>query len=269
MTDPLARIPPVPREPGDHAAHAVHGHLRRLILDGALPPGAVLNQIDLAPRLGVSRTPVREAIRMLQEEGLVEAEPQKRARVAAFDPAHLETVYTQRILLESLGAQLTAPTMSDEDLAALESLRKAMTEDAERGDLEAWDDAHKRFHFALVAGAGPHLLQVIGSLMDRAEHYRTMYQESGPRAWANAGVEHKAIVEAFERRDAQAAGAELAAHLARTALSLVAQLSPHYDPRTVRNALACMSRGPLADVNGRDAVAGVRGRAGRASAARS
>ena len=106
-------------------------------------------------------------------------------------------MYTQRIL-QSLGAQRTAPTMSDEDLAALESLRKAMTEDAERGDLEAWDDAHKRFHFALVAGAGPHLLQVIGSLMDRAEHYRTMYQESGPRAWANAGVEHKAIVEAFE-----------------------------------------------------------------------
>src|SRR5882762_1619922 len=104
MVDPLKGVSPVPREPNDHAASAVHHHLRSLILNGTLTPGSTLNQVELAPRLGVSRTPLREAIRMLQEEGLVEAEPQKRARIVGFDPADLEAAYVQRILLESLGA---------------------------------------------------------------------------------------------------------------------------------------------------------------------
>src|SRR3954454_6585784 len=72
MQEPSAIEPgtilPVPRRPNDHAAVAVHEHLRALILNGTLPPGAVLNQVELAPQLGVSRTPIREAIRMLQEE---------------------------------------------------------------------------------------------------------------------------------------------------------------------------------------------------------
>src|SRR5271156_1826880 len=98
----LAEIEPLSRVSGDHAAGGVHAYLRRLILDATIPPGTVVTQVELAARLGVSRTPIREAIRMLQEEGLVVAEPQKRARVIGFDPAEVEAVYTQRVLVESL-----------------------------------------------------------------------------------------------------------------------------------------------------------------------
>lgn len=238
--DPLSRITPVRRAPGDHAANAVHAHLRRLILRGGLAPGAVLNQVELAPRLGVSRTPVREAIRMLQEEGLVEAEPQKRARVAGFDPAHLEAVYAQRILLECLGARLTADGISDAEVDGIEALRLEMVRHAGQNDMPAWEQAHRAFHLALVQRAGSHLLAAIRGQMERAERYRMMYQKTGPRAWSNAGVEHRAILAALRRGDADAAAAELATHLARTALSLVAQLSPDYDPRAVRTALGTM-----------------------------
>src|SRR5271156_6542114 len=132
--DALSAIPPLPRVTGDHAAGGVHTYLRRLILDATIPPGTTLTQFGLAARLGVSRPPVREAIRMLQEEGLVVAEPQKRARVIGFDPADVEAIYTQRVLLEGMAAKMTAATLSDAELAELEALLEAMI--SETRDLE-------------------------------------------------------------------------------------------------------------------------------------
>lgn len=253
MVDAVKGITPVPRADGDHAANAVHAHLRGLILEGSIPPGSQLNQVELAPLLGVSRTPLREAIRMLQEEGLVEAEPQKRARVASFDPTHLESVYAQRVLLEGLGALLTAPTVDDEQLATMDVYLDEMEETAAKEDLDAWTRVHRSFHLGLVAEAGPHLLRSIMGHMDRGEHYRLMYGAIGPRAWIRGGAEHRAIVAAYRRRDGHAAASELAAHLARTALSLVAQLSPSYDPKAIRAALAAIHAAP----DSSDAQAGV------------
>jgi DNA-binding GntR family transcriptional regulator len=246
-------ITPVQREAGDHAANAVHAHLRALILTGAIPPGAPLNQVELAPQLGVSRTPLREAIRMLQKEGLVVAEPQRLARVRGFDPAHLEAVYAQRVLTECLATGMTAQTASDDDVSGLVALLDAMGAHAERRDLDAWQTAHRAFHVALVHRAGTHLIQAMTTHMDRSEHYRLMHQAGTPAAavapvsfidWASGAREHAAIVDAHRRRDGEAAARELAEHLARTALSLIAQLAPAYDPTAIRAALALFHARP-------------------------
>ena len=83
----------------------VHAYLRECILDGTLKPGTKLSQVSLAAQLGISRTPLREVLRMLQEEGLVEIEPNQRTRVSGLDPAELDDVYASRILLETLARQ--------------------------------------------------------------------------------------------------------------------------------------------------------------------
>src|SRR4051794_18504990 len=99
--DPLEHVGAIGSD--SPAAAGARAELRRLIMDGTLLPGTVLPQVQLALRLGISRTPLREAMRMLQEEGLVEAPPQKRARVALLDPTHVEAVYVQRIMYECAG----------------------------------------------------------------------------------------------------------------------------------------------------------------------
>src|SRR2546430_549171 len=89
------------------AIPALHAYLRQCVLDGTLTPGTKLSQVALADQLGVSRTPLREVLRMLQEEGLVEIEPNQRTRVAGLDPQELDEVYASRILLETLALSMT------------------------------------------------------------------------------------------------------------------------------------------------------------------
>ncbi|MFJ8025697.1 GntR family transcriptional regulator [Streptomyces sp. NPDC096311] len=234
----LDGLTPIPREAGDHAANAAHAYLRALVLNGTVPPHAELNQVELAERLGISRTPVREAVRMLQEEGLVEAEPYKRARVIGFEAAQFEFVYVQRIMLEGLAVRLTVPSMSDADRRNVQGLvaeLARMADDA--GQTPEWNDTHNRFHLALVTGAGPQLRRSIEGNMQRAEHYRLQYQYRGPRASLRHLGEHERIAELCQVRDAAGAANELAAHLARTALSMIGELAPRYDPAAVREAL--------------------------------
>jgi DNA-binding GntR family transcriptional regulator len=237
-------LEPVPRTPGDHATSVVHAHLRRLILDGVLQPGELLNQVRLASELGVSRTPIREAIRMLQEEALVHAEAQKQARVVGFDPGHLESVYTQRVLLEGLAVSLTAPRADADQIARLEKALHDLDQPPEQREGPEWRAVHRRFHIELVSGAPPHLIDAITSNMDRGEryrlNYRLMYEATGTRGWDTSPSEHRAIVETFRHHDGRGAAGELAAHLARTALLLAAQLAPTYEPRALRAALSLM-----------------------------
>jgi DNA-binding GntR family transcriptional regulator len=237
----VSSITPVERRPGDHAANAVHAHLRQLILDGVLPAGQAINQVTLASELGVSRTPVREAIRMLQEEGLVDAQPQKRARIAGFDPQHLETVYTQRVLLESVAAAVTAANTTEDQLNRLEDTLQLLDRPPEERLDRTWRRHHTSFHLVLVSGVHPTLQQAIRTNMDRGEHYRLnyrlMYQQTGTRSWDTSPQEHRAIVDAFHAHDGRTAAYELANHLARTALALIAQLTPTYDPTALRTAV--------------------------------
>ena len=132
----------------------VHAYLRECILDGTLSPGTKLSQVSLAAQLGISRTPLREVLRMLQEEGLVEIEPNQRTRVAGLDPQELDDVYASRILLETLALSMTIGRFGTEARAEAKRMLTAMRRAAKAGDFDAWFAAHTAYHRICSAAAG-------------------------------------------------------------------------------------------------------------------
>src|ERR1700729_4518350 len=120
------------------AIPALHAYLRECVLDGTLTPGTKLSQVALADQLGVSRTPLREVLRMLQEEGLVEIEPNQRTRVAGLDPQDLDEIYASRILLETLALSMTMATFGQAGREDARRLLDAMRGAAAGGDFPAW-----------------------------------------------------------------------------------------------------------------------------------
>jgi DNA-binding GntR family transcriptional regulator len=196
----------------------------------------VLSQVRLAEDFGVSRGPVREALRLLQREGLVEAELNRRARVADFSVEDLEQLYAMRILNETLAVRTTVPRLTRDQL---EAIRRSLAQMDELAgiDIPAWEEWHRRFHRGLVAEAGSRLLRLVEQLSDHAERYRRAYIASDAHAWASGSADHHRIYDAAEGGDAEGAGIAIAEHLARTALTVLGNTAPNHDPALVRGAL--------------------------------
>ena len=218
-------------------AEAVHDELRAAILRNELPAGMILNQVHVAERLGVSRTPLREAFRMLQREGLIEGESNKRMRVAGLSLHGLEDLSAMRILLEGLAIRLTVPRLSPEAILTLEGLLQEMEKLARIEDYEAWEIPHRRFHADLVQGAGERQRREITRLSEHAERYRRAYTTEAPRAWAKGVKEHKAILDACIDRDPILAAERLARHYSSVVLGLLGMLAPEHEPLAVRTAM--------------------------------
>jgi DNA-binding GntR family transcriptional regulator len=213
-----------------------------MVLNGELPAGAIISQVRLARDLGVSTTPLREAMRLLQAEGLLVAEHNHRSRVAPLDPDDIDAVYATRILLESLAIRLTVPRLNDERLSALRTCNEQMVEAAGAQDQTVWEPLHRKFHHLLISGAEPALVRIIEPLSDRSERYRRSGMFGGPaRVWELGNDEHEAILRACEARDADAAGVQLARHLARSALTVLAKIAPEKDPSAIRMAVQTIS----------------------------
>lgn len=223
-------------------ATQVQAYLRRLVLDGTLPGGSVFSQVELASALGVSRTPLREALRMLQEEGLVHADMNRKARISRCDPEELDAVYASRVCLESVGVAMTARLRSSELLAELDELIIGMEAAGRAGDTDAFDALHRQFHRSLVACAPTMFLQVVHGQQDRAERYWRLLTTSENAPHARRDREHRQIVEAVRARDEGTAAVTLARHLARTALTLVAHMAPEQDTPATRAALSLATR---------------------------
>lgn len=227
------------RAPG--SAAVVYRELRQAIIRGRLGQGAVLSQVDLARQFGVSRTPLREALRMLQAEGFVESELNRKVRVASFTVEDLQQLYASRIVLEALGISQSVSVMTEEDFAYLHRALDEMDRHGQTKDLDAWETPHGEFHRRLVAYAGQRTVAMIRQLADGAQRYRRVYVAEGPRAWSHTAIEHRAILTACEARDTRGAASELARHLARTALTVIAMVDPSHDPAPVRTALALVA----------------------------
>jgi DNA-binding GntR family transcriptional regulator len=213
----------------------VYGRVRAAILDGELAAGAVMSQVALAEELGISRTPLREALRLLQGEGLVEAEPNRRVRVAPMTPQDLEELYVIRVTLEAEAVRLSVPRMTPEDLARLEGQIAEMAHHAGAKDYDRWVVPHRQFHAALTAPAGARISLVLGQMFDHSERYRRLHIGRGPSAWATAG--HRDILDACEAGDRDRSAGLLASHFARTALEVSELLDPEYNPVELKTAL--------------------------------
>src|SRR4029450_5125028 len=130
---------------------------------------------------GVRRGPPREAVRMLQREGLVEAEVNRRGRVSSFSIDDLEQLYAMRIVHESLAIRITVPRFTQLDIDALHNCLRRM-EALAGHDLRQWQAVDREFHFTLVAHAGDRLMRTIRELYDPADPDRWLYIKSVQRA---------------------------------------------------------------------------------------
>ena len=196
---------------------------RDAILDGRLPPGTRVRQEALARRFGVSRIPVREALRLLESQGLVTLIPHSGARVARLDLAeHLE-LYRIREALEPVAAAASAPLLSDEQLAELHRLADEIAVSA--GDQLRWLDLDRQFHLGSYAAAPmPRLLGMIDDLWSTTQHYRRAYHGTlTADDFAFVDLDHRYILDAFDRRDAVDAEARVRSHIRRTRLVLSAR----------------------------------------------
>jgi DNA-binding GntR family transcriptional regulator len=222
---------------GRDSTEIAYLQLRRAIVRCDLPSGVQLSQRELSELMGVGRTPLREALRMLQREGLVEAEPNHRVRVADFSIPDLEQLYAMRITLEALAIRLTVPLLQPEDLRRLEGYLTQMAGLPTPEEYERWEIPHRAFHLSLVAHAGARIVTMVAQLSDHAERYRRFYSAEAPRAFERGMREHQAIVDACLARDPGLAAERLARHYSSVALGTLAVLAPEYDPMLVRTAL--------------------------------
>ncbi|HEY6886735.1 MAG TPA: GntR family transcriptional regulator [Solirubrobacter sp.] len=230
----------MPDEATGLGTEAVYQRVREAILEGEIAPGATMSQVALADELGISRTPLREALRMLQSEGLVDAERNRRVRVAPVSARDLEELSVMRVTLEAEAIRLAVPRMTAEDLARLEGSIAEMAHFAQALDHRRWTVPHQAFHRGLTAPAGERFTAVLTQLLDHAERYRRISIGAGPSAWATD--DHRGILDACKAGDRELAARLLAEHLARTAFALIDRLDPAHDPGLLRDTVGDVTR---------------------------
>jgi DNA-binding GntR family transcriptional regulator len=194
--------------------HAVDA-LRGLIVGGVLRPGARVNQEDLAGDLGLSVAPIREALRVLEQEGQLTYLPRRGYFVTELNVADLTEIYELRAVLEERAARHALPVLDEEALDRVREAARECVDAAGSGDVAAELAANRRFHFGMLDAPGqPHALRVIRLLWDSTEAYRAMYYNSPEERRASLDA-HDAILAAAQDRDADALVAALHAHRER------------------------------------------------------
>jgi DNA-binding GntR family transcriptional regulator len=172
---------------------------------------------------------------MLQGEGLIEARPNRRVRVAPISASDLEELYALRVCLEAQALRLAAPRMTSEHIARLEGSIAQMAHFAEQRDMRRWLVPHAEYHRQLTNLAGERFAALLSQLFDHAERYRRLHLGHGPSAWATA--DHREILDEVKHGDAEAAAGLLAQHLSRTAFEVAEILQPGRDLATLRQVL--------------------------------
>lgn len=205
----------------ERAPEQITDRLREAIISGSLKPGDRLLQEELAERLGVSRMPVREALRRLEAEGLVVLQPYRGALVADLSSLELQEIYEIRIALETLALQLGVPNMGASTLDTMEVTLKQM--DTEESSA-SWLNLNTRFHTLLYESANrPLLVEHIKSLQNKSDRFLRLFVSRRDRT-VQAQREHWAIFLACQKGHLEEACQLLQEHLQGTVASLAATL---------------------------------------------
>ncbi|MCR8726057.1 GntR family transcriptional regulator [Frigidibacter sp. ROC022] len=177
--------------------------LRRLIFSGELGAGSDHLESELAERLGMSRTPIREAALILEAQGLVEMRPRKGLRVLALSPSDMRDIYDVLTELESLSAENAARLgYSDEELRHLATAISDMEEALERKDLEAWAKADDAFHAELVRlGRNSRVQAIAGMMVDQVRRAKAMTLQIRPLP-VKSNEDHRGVFEAIRSGNA-------------------------------------------------------------------
>jgi DNA-binding GntR family transcriptional regulator len=210
---------PDPSPSGDPAfmtkSDLAYTRVRGLILSGQLAPGAVLPQVALAQTIGMSTTPLREALRRLKQEGLVELDAHRDARVRALDAAEARDLLELRGSLDPLAASLAAERRTEDDLAAVRAAFDALQALSTRPSASQLE-SHHRFHAAIHrASHNALLVEVLDGLWVKTDRYRRHGLEAGrsdDEREARA-TEHRLLFEAVRDGDPETAAAVMRRHV--------------------------------------------------------
>jgi DNA-binding GntR family transcriptional regulator len=197
----------------------VQSQLLHDILSGTLAPGEKLNETHLAQTYGVSRGPVREALRALEGQGLVRFVANRGAVVSRLSRTDVQEIYQIRIELEGLAARLGATRISDERIARMRGLVRQM--DASIGDTARWLALNNELHMVLYAAAGnSRLCALIGDQMRTLQPYMAYFLEI-PGRLLDTHSDHRLLLEAVARHDANQSELVTEDHLSRAAAIIV------------------------------------------------
>jgi len=222
----------------------IHDELRKMILSGSFEPGTHLSQIRLAKQLRVGRTPLREALRMLQQEGLIVAEHNKRPRLLSFDPEAIDANSAEVILLFSLAAAVSVPRLRDEEVVAIRKSLKEMRLAAEREDLDSWLRADFEFHAGAFVHAGAPSNARVKRVWEENQYYLRFLMSRENVPWASIDDQHDAILDACAARNGALAARLIARHIAGGHITLLAHTMPDKEPSMIRAAMHLIVQKP-------------------------
>lgn len=216
--------------PATAQQHAVES-LRSMIVSGALRPAQRVNQDQLAASVGLSVAPVREALRVLEQEGQVTYRPRRGYFVTELRVDDLKEIYELRQVLEERAARSALPTLDEDARERISLAAKDCYDAAAADDVIGELDANRRFHFAILASPDqPHTMRHIRLLWESTEAYRALYYNS-PQERRRSIAAHDQIMAAIHDGDADRLVAELDAHRERALAVLCGILSQDDEAR--------------------------------------
>lgn len=200
--------------PPESVKTEVADSIRDMIIQDVLPPGRRISERALAERLGVSRTPVREALKILIREGLLESRTNRRTFVAAPQPAEISDTLLVLAAVEGVAGEMALERMSDAEISEIRALHHEMLAAYARGDRLGYFKKNQEIHLAIVAGARCASLSSVHAILN-AKLYRVRYQANRRTDhWVQAVQEHEDLLVALERRDRTGFPALLREHVA-------------------------------------------------------
>jgi len=209
-----AGLPETPNRIERHSLHdAILTRLRDMIIEGELAPGTRINEGQVGAFLGVSRTPLREAIKFLASEGLIELIPSRGAVVKKFTAKEVRDMIDVIRTLEQHAGRTACATASDAGIAHVRALHDQMIGCYQRGDRLAYYKLNQAIHSAIVALADNAALADVHQLLQtRLKRIRFIGHE-GPQKWAGAVAEHEEMIAALEARDPDRLAAIIGEHM--------------------------------------------------------
>lgn len=194
--------------------------LREAILKGELKPGERLMELQLAAKLGVSRTPIREAIRMLEQEGLAVTIPRKGAEVAKMTEKDMEDVLQIREVLDELAASIACEQMTREQLETLKTTMREFEEFTKTGNVKKIAEADVKFHDVIYQATGnPKLVNMLNNLREQMYRYRIEYLKD-EKNYPVLIREHSQIVEGLIAKDKEKVTAAMHHHVRNQVLAV-------------------------------------------------
>ncbi len=214
----------LPRMERQRLHDVVVEHLQNLIIEGVLAPGTKLNEREVCERLGISRTPLREAMKVLASEGLIEIAPNRGAFVSKMSDTEIWEAFEVMSGLEALSGELAAERISPAEIAEIKVLHEAMIVCRAQNDLPGYYSRNQTIHNHINAAARNTMLRQIYLSLNRrllALRFKSNFKEE---KWDRAIVEHEDMIKALETRDGKRLAGILRQHLLDKRDSVMADL---------------------------------------------